>query len=244
MNYPINFDFGKHWKSKIVPHLDNPKLLKSIRDGVNNYSSIKRYRKNTPPALYSSVDTYSRLMEQKEKRIIQQLRKDNKLPTRYLQMEKKILDSDDDEDELYIQFTELEKKILKPYVQWNMIKNDIEAYVLFSGCFSWSATFELTLAQLVEPEEEWYVRSGKLHSTVINKKNDKLFDILYWSCDTTDTYELDDSENESSSSFGDHDPIKKCTNLRIENYMFGYQLIKNVLDDITLGGKKAYIDSS
>ena len=66
MNYAVNYDFGKHWDSKIKPHLDNSLLLKAIRRGINDYLSQfpnnHRYKKNTVPADYSSKDHYQILI--------------------------------------------------------------------------------------------------------------------------------------------------------------------------------------
>ena len=37
MSYPINYDFGINWDTRIKPHLDNPKIKKAIQKGVNDY---------------------------------------------------------------------------------------------------------------------------------------------------------------------------------------------------------------
>ena len=37
MNYPINYDFGANWNDKIKPFLDNPKIKRAIRKGINDY---------------------------------------------------------------------------------------------------------------------------------------------------------------------------------------------------------------
>jgi hypothetical protein len=217
MNYPINFDFGKHWQTRIVPHLDNHDLGKSIKEGVNDYSTIKRYRANTVPALYSSTDYYATLMERKEELLIEQLRKANKLPARYLKLEKQIEEAGEFEFDLISQLDhkilKTKREIFKPYLGWDAIKYNLESCILYNGCHSWAPTFELTLAKLVEPEEEWYVRKSERHSTVINKSHTKVFDLLRWAD-------------------------------RIENYMFGDPLKPDVANDITFGGKNAFIDSS
>lgn len=111
MNYPQNYDFKMNWKTKIVPHLDNQKLLKAIRNGVNNYSQVRRYRKNIAPAYYSSNDYYYTLMNRKEELIIEKLRNENKLPPIYIKLEKQIDENykKDDEDEVY----ELEVRLSK-----------------------------------------------------------------------------------------------------------------------------------
>lgn len=228
MSYPINYDFGKHWNSKIKQHLDNPKILNAIRKGVNMHAAYESdfYKKNTPPAQYSYRDHYDSLMTRKEEKLIKQLRKENKLPTEYLEMERKMREMDDDD---YEELDKLGEKILEPYMSWNVIRYNLESYYLLGGCHEWAPTFELTLARLVEPNEKWRVRTGKSHSTVINQNDSKVFDLLYWACPDS----------------------------RIEIYMFGKPMKNFLIDksqknnvatdvviDTTLGGKQAYIDSA
>jgi len=199
MNYTINFDFGKHWKTAIVQYLDNPELLKSVRDGVNNYLLIvlaknKKYKKGTPPAMYSSDDHYSNLMERKQLDFIHQLVKENKMPTNYLQLVEKVgrIDELDDKsgkiDKLFGRMVRLETRILKEFMTWDVMRYDLESYYLSGGSHVWAPTFELTLARLVEPNEEWTLRSGKLHTTVINESGTKVFDLLYWARGRIENY--------------------------------------------------------
>jgi hypothetical protein len=220
MDYPINFDFGKHWQEKIVPYLNNPDLKKSIRKGVNDHLRIfapkKKYRANTAPASYSPSYQYITLIARKKELLVEQLRKEGRLPKGYLRLEKHfnevVNDTNDLITELDDRLSKVEKIIFKPYLGWHAVKHNLESYVLFNGHHSWAPTFELTLAKLVEPSEEWYVRIGQ-HSTVINRSHTKAFDLLTWATD------------------------------RIENYMFGDPLKLDVIGDTTLGGKEAFIDS-
>lgn len=82
MNYPINYDFATNWKEKVVPHLDNPKIKKALKVGIDHYLSgypgNKKYKANTCPANYSSRDGYYTLMMKKEKRYIKNLEKEGK----------------------------------------------------------------------------------------------------------------------------------------------------------------------
>ena len=222
MNYPTNYDFAKNWKTKIVPHLDKPKVKKAYTEGVNDYLSTfpsnEKYKPNTPPADYSSNDWYCMLMERRGKIKLKELKANNQLPQEYWDIKDEIqfmhdVDEDLDEeiDELFNKKMELKEKILKPYFTWDKIKYDLESYFLSGSCHWISQTFELTLAKLVEQNEEWRVQVGEEHSTVINRNNTKVFDLLYWGLDK-----------------------------RLENYMFGDE-IKN--KDETLGGKLAYLNS-
>ena len=226
INYPTNFDFGKHWQTKIVPHLNNKKLLNAIRKGVNSYlagfpACKKRYRKDTAPAYYTSSDGYYMLMDRKNEEMLEKLRNENKLPEKYLRLESKIAEMDQEEYEeddvgckLQERLWRMKDKILKPYTDWNAICNDLETYVLMHSCHWWAPTFELILAKLVEPDEKWHVRIGEKHSTVINKDDTKCFDLLYWA----------------------HN--------RLYNHVFNDPLPDDALNDCTLGGRQAYIDSA
>jgi hypothetical protein len=175
--FPTNFDFGKHWKTKIVPHLDNPSVQAAIRKGVYHFSG-RRYKRGTPPASYTSSDAYAMKIMRLKQNLIEKMRKENKLPAKYFELKEM-----EDDDEVEEMFFEARNKILDPHFTWDKICNNLESYVLFHGCHSWAPTFELTLARLVEPEEKWIVMSSKKHSTVVNKSGTKCFDLLYWQID-------------------------------------------------------------
>lgn len=119
----------------------------------------------------------------------------------------------EDEDDIWIEVMEMQDTILEPYFTWEKIKCDLESYYLSGACHAYAPTFELTLARLVEPEETWRVQASNVHSTVINKDNTKVFDLLYWA---------------------DHH--------RLNNHVFGDKINKKNID-LTLGGKDAYVDS-
>lgn len=97
-----------------------------------------------------------------------------------MDLEEKYKTCDDDDEEYFPIIEDLKTDILDPYFNWSAIKYKLETYYLSGGCHSWAPTFEIELAQLVEPEEEWYVISSNKHSTVINKNGTKAFDLLYW----------------------------------------------------------------
>jgi len=214
MPYPINYDFGKNWKTKIKPHLDNPKVKKAIRKGINSYLKIfptnRKYKSNTIPATYSSRDGYVEILCRKEDELLKELREAELLPKKFLRLEKKMKDNEDDDYDS--EYMEMREEILEPYFTWEKIKHDLEYYAIL-GSYHWTApTFGLTLAQLVEPEENWYVRSNDKHTTIINEDETKIFDLLYW-----------------------------CSDNRLNNHVFGDPITKK---DRTRGGKNAYIDSA
>ena len=229
MAYPINYDFGNKWDSEIKPFLDNPKIKKAIKQGVNDYLemfplcqiAIKQgvndhlemfllcqntYKPNTIPAAYSSKNGYCMLMDRKQHELFKGLHKLNLLPRKFYEFEKGMDQWDIDDygyEHMVRQF-----KILDSYFTYDVIKYDLESYHMSGSHHFYAPTFELTLAKLVEPEEKWRVQGGSKHTTVINEDDTKVFDLLHW---------------------GDAG--------RMENYVFG-DPIKNI--DPTLGGKAAY----
>lgn len=197
-NYPINYNFGKNWTTQIKPLLDLPKVQRAITRGVNGYLSNwpdngHRYKKNTPPAQYSSNDGYAQLMWRKEENILEELEKAGKLPERYVELQ----NTDLEDDDLSTEYFELQQEIVKPYLEWDVIKYNLESYCLFGSCHWTAPTFGLTMARLVEPNEKWLVQSSEKHTTVINKEKTKVFDLLYW-----------------------------CSDGRIENHVFGDKVKK------------------
>ena len=119
-------------------------------------------------------------MERREEILLKQLRKEMKLPKEYLQLERKVKKAEDDDDEYWIELMDMKDEILKPYFSWDNIKEDLETYYLSGSCHWANRTYGLALARLVEPTEKWRVLSGKQHTTIINKNNTKIFDLLYW----------------------------------------------------------------
>ena len=220
--YPINYDFGKNWDTKVRPFLDHKEVKKAIRKGVtallrdnpSNPHDVK-YRNNTAPAEYGRGDHYATLTRRLEDQKIEQLRASGELDEQYQQLEKDIvlaISDDEDEDDLVERLEEVKAEMLKPHFTWDKIKYNIETYYMARSCYFWAPTFELTLARLVEPTERWRVREGHAHSTVINEEGTKTFDLLYWCVDRLDHH-----------LFGNHPPRE---------------------NDQTLGGRQAYIDSN
>lgn len=218
MAYPINYDFGNKWRTQVIPHLDNPKIKKAIRKGINSYLKMfplckKTYKPNTPPANYSSRDAYMMTMDKKWKYMYRALLENNMVPKKILNLEKKMDECSDydDDDEYGDKLFQLKMAFEEQFFTWEDIKNDLESYYVSGACFWWAPTFELELAKLVEPNEKWHVQESDIHATVINEDETRVFDLLYWA-----DYE------------------------RMDNYLFGTKIKKH---DLTLGGKNAYLDS-
>ena len=124
---PMNYDFGKHWTTKIKPLLDDPKIRRSIKAGVNGYLSLfpgdRTYEPNTCPASYTSKDGYCMLIDRKGDMIMKQLKASKQLPREYLKLERQLLSEGDDAD--WCRHDEMKHKILAPFIyDWNAIKYD------------------------------------------------------------------------------------------------------------------------
>jgi len=139
------------------------------------------------------------LMDRKSEIYMKNLEKEGKLPKEYLDLKSKPYD-DDDHYHICSLF-EMEDEIKAPLYEWKNIKHDLESYYLSGSCHSYAPTFELTLARIVEPNEKWLVRTSAKHSTVINDKGTKVFDLLYW-CYFADIHQY---------MFGDKPKNKDCT---------------------------------
>lgn len=204
---PINFDFGLHWNTRIVPFLDNNEVKESIRNGINEFLEVdlqeyiedvfssgiteidishfkKEYIEDTAPATYGEGGWYSTICDERDEYLFEQLKKENKLPPRLARMER-ILDhpellSDIDRDFIEEQYCIEKMEFLNKQFPWSKIKYDLESYVVRSACHQMAPTLGITLARLVEPNEDWYVREGVDHTTVINRSHTKTFDLQYW----------------------------------------------------------------
>lgn len=217
MKYPINYDFGKNWLTKIVPVLDNPKIIRSLKKlqkdfakCMNNNSIINS---DLSPAKLCFTDWYVTVMMRKDDLTVEKLRKEGKLTKEYLDIENKmnsLPDNDDQFDDLCEDLMDVQYDMLEEIHNWNNSKYYLESYLMGGGCHFMAPTFEIALAKLVEPTEKWRVQSSKKHSTVINETNTKIFDFLYW-----------------------------CCNGRINHYLFGDKCNNTK----TLGGMRAYLDS-
>ncbi len=146
-----NYDFGAHWTTRIVPHLDSPAMQRAVRECAESYLATfpdcgRGYEPNTPLAQYSSRDYYCMLMERK--------------------------------GDLYMAANVAD---LPPHnLEQDRIKHALESYYLPCACHWYSPTVMLTLARLVEPTEHWAVRTGPEHTTVVNRARTRVFDLIYW----------------------------------------------------------------
>jgi hypothetical protein len=178
--YPINYNFALYWQHTIVPLLDHPDVLKAIQRCAITYIKARGlnrlYHPDTPLASYTSSDCYYTLMEQKAEKYLKRI----ELPPRHAEL-RAMMESDD--NDALEEFLELEEQLSEPIRQWSNIKYNIESYYLIGACHWYAPTVMLTLARLVDPKEKWIVRYGMHHTTVINRSETRVFDLIYWGLD-------------------------------------------------------------
>jgi hypothetical protein len=220
VTYPKNFDFGKYWKTKIVPHLDNPEIQKAIRDTIifSDHYSGKTYPEYCPYSAHITPVWYWSVMDRRIEHLYQKYKDSDdfseELKKAYDNLAKLSQSDNTNPDDIKRAQFELRNCAITTYFTWPKTKHYIETYIILhkSVCSLLALTFGLSLARLVEPDEKWRIRCGKEHATVINEDCTKVFDLTFWSKDG-----------------------------RLKNLLFGDEIYN---DDPTLGGKDAYIFST
>ena len=190
----MNYNFKVNWDQFIIPHLENPKLLRAIRRGVNLYldndEKTDRYTNSRAPASYMLLDCFYNELEDTKEQFFYDQKQNGLLDSKLVELEQQIDiyiqqngETDDDElSNLYEQVCELENEIFDNEYNFTKpaLKNNIISYQFYSACHWWNSTFGLTLARLVQPEIKWKVKRGRKHTTVISIDRQFVFDILYY----------------------------------------------------------------
>ena len=198
MKYPINYDFGANWKEQVVNILDDIKIdkaLQKINKLYTKYHSLKRNPKTPCISELSRGDSWVMIKDRKEEIEIERLRKLGKLTDEFLRVEerfKNMTEDTDDEQDFFDEYQEEKDTVLEEYNLWKDQKYNLENYQMVGYCHIHAPTIGLTLAKLVCPNEKWRLITSDKHTSVINKDNTKVFDLLFW-----------------------------CLDGRLENYMFG-----------------------
>lgn len=183
----MNYDFKTNWDIIILPLLNHQKVKKSIKKGIISYindgncSQDTFYDPNQCPAFYGRGDGWSEYIdnyrEKLEEKLIETgyLKKDENEP---LTNENGELDNYF-ESENYILYENYKGELIKPFIKYHE-KTSLRAYQMFGACHWWNPTFGLTLAKIIYPNEQWIVKKGFYHTTIVNKKETLVFDILYF----------------------------------------------------------------
>ena len=168
----MNFDFGKHWDTRIVPLLSTRQVKSCITQAINTYLKYecpwRTYDKKRAPADYVAGGAfYADPYADYEAKIIRKLVRAGQFRKR------RPSETEDDYYEHYL------KAAVAPFME-HFERTNIASYQCMSACFYWNTTFGLLIARLVEPREKWRVLKNAWHATVVNEDRSKVFDILYW----------------------------------------------------------------
>ena len=201
-----NYDFKTNWVDKIMPHLNNDEVIKSIERGIIGYKDNKMQRgdeylyalisfdeyfmgagKKKYVAEYSSYDSFVMYCDELEEQIIDDENLDIdgmfllKFP-QFIGMDDLDLELDDDYTELYSEFR---NELLEPYLD-DKLKYDYKTYCLYGACYWFNLTFGYELAKLVYPNYKWEIACSSKHLTVVCHEHQIIFDILHYDQDTPD----------------------------------------------------------
>ena len=180
----MNYDFKANWNDIILPLLSLPKVKKSIKKGVNNFIKDGNYHKdiiydsNKCPAFYQRGDGwYSYILDYEDKlteKLLQSgyLHEDENKPNE--DYDDEYFDSDE-----HNEYENYKQSVIEPFIKHHE-KNSLRAYQMFGACHWWNPTFCLTLAKTIYPNEKWIVKEGFYHTTIVNKNESLVFDILYF----------------------------------------------------------------
>lgn len=183
----MNYDFKANWDIIIMPLLTNPKIKKSIKKGIISYIDDGNcyqntiYDSNKSPAFYERGDGWSEYIDNYREKLEEKL-----IETGYLKKDKnEPLTNENDELDDYIEtenyniYENYKEQLMKPFIEYHE-KTCIRAYQIFGACHWWNPTFGLTLAKIIYPNEKWTIKKGFYHTTIINKTETLVFDILYF----------------------------------------------------------------
>ena len=143
----MNYKFKQNWKEYIIPHSNDPKLLRAIRRGVNAYldndENTERYTNSRAPASYMTLDCFYNELEDIKEDYFYDQKENETLDKRLVDLENQIdtyikENNETDSEELsnlYEQVCELENNVFD--VEYNFtkpsLKNNIISYQFYSG---------------------------------------------------------------------------------------------------------------
>jgi hypothetical protein len=183
----MNYDFKSNWNNIILPLLSLPKVKKSIKKGITSYINDGNYYKDITynpyecPVFYQRGDGWDVYIDDFEEKLTEKflesgfLKKDENEPATNDNGE---IDDYFDSSE-YNKYLNYKNEILKPFIKHHE-KTSLRAYQMFGACHWWNPTFGLTLAKLIYPNENWIIKSSDYHTTIVNKSETLVFDILYF----------------------------------------------------------------
>lgn len=183
----MNYDFKTNWNDVILPLLSLHKVKKSIKKGITSYINDGNcyediiYNPNKCPAFYERGDGWSVYIDDYEEKLTEKF-----LETGFLKKDENEPTTNDDgemddyiESDNYIIYENYKNSILYQFIKHHE-KTSLRAYQMFGACHWWNPTFGLTLAKIIYPNEKWIVKRGEHHTTIVNKNEMLVFDILYF----------------------------------------------------------------
>lgn len=185
----MNFDFATHWETICLPLvLYNTKVKNSIRQAKLKFLPHTMMGMTYSPhkclASYGQSDAWSIYMDEfKETLENKLLELGILLPDSNKPPESASNDVFDayfsDEHPNYLLYEAYKNRIMEPFIRHHE-KTALRSYQMSMSCHWSNPTFGLTLAKHVCPLENWHVRKGPHHTTVVNADETKVFDILYF----------------------------------------------------------------
>lgn len=166
----MNFDFGQHWDTRIVPLLSTRDIRSSITKTMKHYLKYEHpgrlYDKKHAPAWHiSEDDAYQKAYAAYETKITADLRAAGQFNKKFEQL------ATPERYNAYI------KQKVKPYME-HFERTNIAAYQCKSAWVYWNTNVGIDLAYLVEPNEGWQVIGTPWYATIVNKDRTRVFDLL------------------------------------------------------------------
>lgn len=177
----MNSDFKLNWYDIILPLLSLPKVKKSIKQGIIDWIESDNCYVGTVYDTTKCPASYGKWWDDEE---YKEKIEDKLLLSGYLKPD---INQPTDENELddywgsplCEKYMKYKDQVLKPFIKYHE-RTELRSYQMFGACHWWNPTFGLTLAQIIYPNETWRIRVSKVHTTVTNKDNSLVFDILYF----------------------------------------------------------------
>ena len=183
----MNFDFAKHWETICLPLvLYNTNVKRSIRQAKLKFIPFtmngRVYSPHKCLAYYGRSDSWSTYMTDFEETLETELLELGILLPDSNRPSDSASDTEFDdyyESDNYKAYEEYKYSVMEPSIRHHE-KTALRAYQMSMSCHWSNPTFGLTLAKHACPSEQWHVRKGPHHTTVVNADETKVFDILYF----------------------------------------------------------------
>lgn len=166
-----------------MPRLDHPNVQRAIKECaetyMRNFDRVIEWDPRKPLASYSSNDGYHMLQMRREEIYLEEHPIED-IDSSYEDFSCGDYEDDEDSDERRFEARQAHVAHLH---EWDNIKHRLDTYYLSGACHWFGPTVMLTLARMVEPDEDWIVRVSDDHTTVANRQLTRVFDLIYWGLD-------------------------------------------------------------